>query len=86
MKSLFLLFSLSGLLTINGLPTSPCVLGPKLPIISLDYSTYKGNRLDAGVDEYLGMRFAAPPVGDLRFRAPQDPVDTDGIQDATTVS
>jgi hypothetical protein len=86
MKTLLFLSSLSGLLTVNGLPTSPCVIEPKPPIARLDYSTYQGNRLGTGVDEYLGMRFAAPPVGDLRFRAPQDPVHTAGVQDATTVS
>ncbi|KAF2161330.1 hypothetical protein M409DRAFT_28367 [Zasmidium cellare ATCC 36951] len=30
----------------------------------------------------VGMRFAAPPVGDLRFRAPRDPPRTNGTQSA----
>lgn len=56
------------------------------PTIQLDYATYQGVRLDAGVDQYLGMRFAAPPLGDLRFRAPQDPEKALTVQDASEVS
>jgi hypothetical protein len=56
------------------------------PTVQLDYATYQGVRLDAGVDQYLGMRFAAPPLGDLRFRAPQDPESASTIQDASAVS
>lgn len=31
----------------------------------------------------VGMRFAPPPLGDLRFRAPRDPEHTNGVQPAT---
>lgn len=55
------------------------------PIISLDYATYKGESLINGVDQYLGMRFAKAPIGDLRFRAPQDPEQSREVQDATKV-
>ncbi|KAG9635856.1 hypothetical protein KCU69_g19610, partial [Aureobasidium melanogenum] len=53
------------------------------PIVNLDYATYQGAALDTGVTQYLGMRFAAPPVGNLRWRAPEDPVTVHGIQNAT---
>lgn len=57
------------------------------PTVDLGYAAYRGIRLeDAGVDEYLGMRYAQAPLGDLRFRAPQDPLPETEIQDATTVS
>ncbi|OAQ96147.1 hypothetical protein LLEC1_03600 [Akanthomyces lecanii] len=53
------------------------------PLIHLDYATYRGSRADgAGVDQFLGMRFAKPPLGDLRFRAPQEPAHEDQVQDA----
>lgn len=55
------------------------------PVVDLGYSTYKGVRLNAGVDQYLGMRYAAPPVGNLRFRAPQDPPRTNSTQNAFKV-
>lgn len=56
------------------------------PTVSLDYATYQGRRLPAGVDEYLGLRYAAAPLGDLRFRGPQDPETVSGVQDASKVS
>ncbi|KAI9042436.1 uncharacterized protein KD926_005514 [Aspergillus affinis] len=56
--------------------------GASRPLVDLGYSTYEGLRLNAGVDQYLGMRYAAPPLGNLRFRAPQAPPRTDSIQTA----
>jgi len=58
----------------------------KPPVVQLDYGTYQGNFLSAGVHEFLGMRFAAPPTGDLRWRAPSHPFTFDGTQNATVVS
>lgn len=56
------------------------------PLIHLDYATYQGSRAaGAVVDQFLGMRFAKPPMGDLRFRAPQEPAHEDQVQDATKV-
>jgi len=55
------------------------------PIVDLGYSQYQGIGLSSGVNQYLGMRYAAPPLGDLRFRAPADPLKTSGIQNATSV-
>ncbi|MCT2558012.1 carboxylesterase/lipase family protein [Tsuneonella sp. YG55] len=40
---------------------------------------------DEGVDAFLGLRYAAPPVGPLRFRAPQPAEKWDGIWDATSL-
>ena len=45
-------------------------------LVELDYARYDGVQNDTGVTHWLGMRFAAPPVGDLRFAPPQDPEDT----------
>ncbi|KFY01592.1 hypothetical protein O988_02662 [Pseudogymnoascus sp. VKM F-3808] len=42
--------------------------------IDLGYTQYKGFRTPDGIDRWLGMRYAAPPLGDLRFRAPKDPL------------
>ncbi|KAK7018278.1 triacylglycerol lipase-like protein [Favolaschia claudopus] len=44
------------------------------PQVELDYATYIGTPLVAGVNQFLGMRFAAPPIGSLRWRAPADPL------------
>lgn len=56
------------------------------PVVQLDYATFKGTALSHGVTQWLGMRYAAPPTGDLRFAAPQDPPKIDGTQSATKVS
>lgn len=58
----------------------------KQSIVDLGYSRYRGEVLDSGVNRYLGMRYAAPPVGDLRFRAPVKPANTTKVQSATKVS
>ncbi|KAH8660442.1 Alpha/Beta hydrolase protein [Xylariales sp. PMI_506] len=53
------------------------------PTVVLDYATYAGTQSGSGVNAFLGMRFAAPPLGDLRFRAPQDPNVESGVKDAS---
>jgi acetylcholinesterase len=40
--------------------------------VDLGYSQYQGYTAE-GVNQWLGIRFAAPPTGDLRWRAPQPP-------------
>lgn len=54
-------------------------------LVDLGYSKYQGNKSTNGITQWLGMRYAAPPVGNLRFRAPQDPVCTTAVQNATQV-
>ncbi|RHZ57485.1 putative carboxylesterase [Aspergillus thermomutatus] len=56
---------------------------PAQPVVDLGYSRYRGVRLAAGVDQYLGMRYAAPPLGDLRFRVAQEPAHNSTLQDAS---
>lgn len=48
------------------------------PTVDVGYTSYSGTALGNGVTQWLGMRYAAPPVGDLRFRAPMDPESQDG--------
>ena len=55
------------------------------PEVNLDYATYKGLTLHHGVNRYVGMRFAASPVDDLRWRAPRDPPEEKDVQDASEV-
>ncbi|KAK3722785.1 hypothetical protein LTR37_002357 [Vermiconidia calcicola] len=55
------------------------------PVVHLNYTSYRGTSLPNGVTQWLGVRYAAPPVGELRFRPPQSPESLDGdVVDADT--
>lgn len=55
------------------------------PIIDVGNARYQGTvNAATNISSYLGIRYAAAPVGDLRFRAPQNPPVLDGVQQATT--
>jgi hypothetical protein len=53
--------------------------------VSLDYATYQGTAGLDGITRFLGMQYAAPPIGDLRWKAPQDPTETTTAQSAAKV-
>lgn len=50
-------------------------VGAVKPLVDVTYSKYEGVSLANGVTQWLGVRYAAPPVGNLRFAAPADPVE-----------
>ena len=52
------------------------------PVVDLNYTSYRGTANSNGVTQWLGIRYAAPPLGDLRFRAPQDPLQKKSTVDA----
>lgn len=54
------------------------------PLVDLGYSQYNGVNTGA-VTQWLGIRYAAPPVGELRFKKPTDPIKTSGVQQADKV-
>ncbi|KAL1629157.1 hypothetical protein SLS56_005600 [Neofusicoccum ribis] len=54
------------------------------PTVALAYSTYQGTPYANGITEWLGIRYAAPPTGDLRFQAPRDPYKVAGVTVADT--
>lgn len=86
MTGLFMSLSLGAPSLSATTPAMPSAIpSQQLSTISLDYATYQGMRLNNGVDQYLGMRFAKAPLGDLRFRAPQDSEHYSEVQDATKV-
>ncbi|MFI6483545.1 carboxylesterase/lipase family protein [Nonomuraea sp. NPDC050663] len=55
--------------------------------ITLDVRTRSGRvrglEVDDGVLAWRGLPYAAPPVGDLRLRPPQEPPSWEGVRDAT---
>ncbi|PQE21386.1 triacylglycerol lipase protein [Rutstroemia sp. NJR-2017a BBW] len=68
---------LSNIVTLVALVASTVVAAPSPKpslVVDLGYSKYQGTNLGNGVSQWLGIRYAAPPLGDLRFRAPRDPL------------
>ncbi len=55
---------------------------PEVPKITLDSGIISGTASD-GVPAYLGIPYAAPPVGDLRWREPQPVKKWDGVLDCS---
>ncbi len=53
--------------------------------VDLGYSQYQGTNAANRVSQWLGIRYAAPPVGDLRFRAAADPLVNHTVQIADAV-
>ncbi|KAJ7167191.1 Alpha/Beta hydrolase protein, partial [Mycena crocata] len=54
------------------------------PIIDLGYARYQGLvNTTTNLTIFLGIRYAAAPVGELRFRAPQPPLNITEVQQAT---
>ncbi|KAJ8589766.1 alpha beta-hydrolase [Rhizopogon salebrosus TDB-379] len=66
-----------------GALSSP-VASTSTPIIDLGYAQYQGSvDTTTNVTSFLGIRYAAPPVGNLRWAAPQHPPTTSAVQQAT---
>ncbi|KAI1459741.1 alpha/beta-hydrolase [Annulohypoxylon moriforme] len=54
------------------------------PTVNLICNKYTGYSTPNGITQWLGIRYAAPPLGDLRFAPPQDPpCNITATQDAT---
>ncbi|KAH6714287.1 Alpha/Beta hydrolase protein [Leptodontidium sp. MPI-SDFR-AT-0119] len=52
--------------------------------VNLNYSTYQGFVAPQNISQWRGIRFAAPPTGERRFRNPQDPLVNESLQIADT--
>lgn len=57
--------------------------GRKATVVTTATGQLQGSSAGDGVSSYLGIPYAAPPVGDLRWKAPQPAVAWDGVRDAT---
>lgn len=55
-------------------------------IVDLGYTKYNGKVFRDGTAHWLGMRYAAPPIGNLRFAAPQKPANINTTISASKVS
>ncbi|KAJ7262675.1 Alpha/Beta hydrolase protein [Mycena haematopus] len=64
--------------TVNSVPTPS-------PVVDLGYTQYQGVvNTSLGITSFLGIRYAYPPTGNLRFQAPEKPPTFSGVQLATT--
>ncbi|KAI1322344.1 carboxylesterase [Xylariaceae sp. FL0255] len=52
-------------------------------LVDLCYTKLQGSAESTGITQWLGVAFAAPPIDDLRFAAPVNPLSTTGTVDAT---
>ncbi|KAJ7205923.1 cephalosporin esterase [Mycena haematopus] len=58
---------------------------PPPPVVDLGYAQYQGVvNTSLGITSFLGIRYASPPTGNLRFQAPAKPPKVSGVQLATT--
>ncbi|KAF9018592.1 cephalosporin esterase [Hymenopellis radicata] len=54
------------------------------PIVDLGYAKYQGAfSSSTNITRFRGIRYAAPPIGALRWREPQAPVEMSEVQNAT---
>ncbi len=56
------------------------------PVVHIDQGGVEGSVKAPGVESFIGIPFAAPPVGDLRWHAPEPPARWSGIRAATEFS
>lgn len=55
------------------------------PVVDLGYATYQGVYNETtNIQYFKGMRYAAPPTDDLRWKAPQPPQALQGLQAASS--
>ena len=72
---------------------SPAAVNPSSPPpaqllgeeINLGYTTIQGLSYPGGISQWLGVRYAQPPLGPLRFAAPQNVTSNSTVQMATQV-
>lgn len=70
--------SLFGLFAALAPLAKPATAGP---LVDVGYATYEGRKLTNGFNQFLGMRYAAPPLGEIRFKKPTSPLqETEVIQ------
>jgi len=84
--ALFLILSFVGasvMLLATPRPESGAEAGAS-PIVTTQQGKLRGTLNPDGSATFLAIPYAAPPVGELRWKAPQEPKSWTGIRDATT--
>ena len=70
------------ILLVAALAIASCSTAPKNPVLTIEGGQIQGVVLDdaPGVYVYRGIPYAAPPIGENRWRAPQPVVPWDGVR------
>ncbi|KAF4992123.1 hypothetical protein FDECE_13794, partial [Fusarium decemcellulare] len=69
----------------NALAAAHCIdvnSSRSAPRVDLGYAEYEGVALSNGIDQFLGMRYAAPAIGSRRFRLPEAPLNEKSVVQA----
>ncbi|ARA94167.1 carboxylesterase [Rhodothermaceae bacterium RA] len=82
MKALPLLFVLLGVWLLSACAGS----APSNPVVTVENGALQGLTDSTGIHAFKGIPFAAPPVGDLRWKPPQPAADWDGVRPARAFS
>lgn len=61
---------------------SACLLG-QAPVVTVSGGQIRGSQAAGGIQVFKGIPFAAPPVGDLRWKAPQAVIPWEGVRSCT---
>ena len=76
----FILIAITLIILIAAVPFSGCVQPAQETVVTLDSGKIRGT-LVGGVRTFLSIPFAAPPVGEFRWREPQPVKSWEGIRD-----
>ena len=80
-SALFVL-GLIGFVAVNIVLWNPLIFASRSETIRVEGGLVQGLRQN-GVGVYRGIPFAAPPIGDLRWRAPEPVIPWEGVRDAS---
>ena len=74
-----------GLVVINIVLWNPLIFAGRSETISVEGGLIQGLR-QSGISVYRGIPYAAPPIGELRWRAPRPVVEWEDVRDASAFS
>ena len=77
-----LAFAISAALATVAGPVTTAVAAPPQTVVTTNTGKVRGDVSD-GVESWKGIPFAAPPIGALRWRAPQPAASWQGVKDTT---
>ena len=80
--------NLRAALVVLALAGTPAAAAPMIPVagdpVTIDAGKVAGTQVDSAVKAYLGIPFAAPPIRENRWRAPQPVKPWNGVLNADT--